>query len=146
MFLHLSVILFTGGGVGMHGRGTCVAGCVCIGGGHAWQGTCGGGMHGRGACVAGCVCGGGHAWKGGGMCVRETATEVGITHCTGMHSCFGIAFDAYGQQNHPCLWLNPSEDFCFKRKMTVKDRFCLEVLLSRVSNDCDKFIHKGTLD
>ena len=116
-------------GAGMHGRGR-VAG-ACMVGGHVWQGVCVvGGMHGR----------------GGGMCVRETATEVGITHCTGMHSCFGIAFDAYGQQNHPCLWLNPSEDFCFKRKMTVKDRFCLEVLLSRVSNDCDKFIHKGTLD
>ena len=65
MFLHLSVILFTWGG--MCGSGVCMAGgmhvgacmgsmCdrgVCMAGGHAWQG----GMHGRGACMAG-----GHVW------------------------------------------------------------------------------------
>ena len=51
MFLHLSVIVFTGGG-------------ACMAGGHAWQGVCmAGGMHGgehawQGACVAGaCVAG-----------------------------------------------------------------------------------------
>ena len=87
-----------------------------------------------------CVAEEGGCGKGGhvrrvDMCVRETATDVGVTHSTGMHSCFGIAFDAYGQQNHLCLWLILSEDFCFKRKMTVKDRFCSEVLLSRVSNN-----------
>ena len=42
MFLHLSVILFTGGS--MCGRWACVAGvCVCGGvcaWGHAWQGIC----------------------------------------------------------------------------------------------------------
>ena len=62
MFLHLSVILLTGGACvawGVHGRG-----------GHVWPG----GMHGRGACMAGggacvagwaCMAGGGHAWLGG---------------------------------------------------------------------------------
>ena len=77
MFLHLSVILLTGGGRawlgGVHGQG-----------GHVWPG----GMHGRGglvwldghawqggACVAGWACmAGGHAWLGGvcgegGACV-----------------------------------------------------------------------------
>ena len=55
MFLHLSVILFTGG---VHDRG------------HARQGD----MHGRG-----CVCGEEHAWQGhasfGGMHSGEMATE-----------------------------------------------------------------------
>ena len=76
MFLHLSVILFMGGGMcgrghawqgGMHGRGACVAG-TCVAGG----------MHGRGACMAGvCVAGGGHAWQ----ILRDP---------TGMHSCFNF--------------------------------------------------------
>ena len=49
MFLHVSVILFTGG--------ACVAG-----GRHAWQG----GMHGKRE-----VHGGGHAWQGGGhACIK----------------------------------------------------------------------------
>ena len=60
IFLHLSVILFTGGacmakGGGMHGKGGCMAK-----GGHAWQ---------RGACMVKGVCGkggmcgkGGHVW------------------------------------------------------------------------------------
>ena len=53
------------------GRGACIAkwctwqGCVHGGG------ICGGGMHGREARMAG-----------------ETATEVGSTHPTGMHSCY----------------------------------------------------------
>ena len=59
---------------GVHGRGVCMVGGIC-GRGHAWQGgdmhSREGGMHGRGACMAG-----------------ETATEVGSTHPTGMHSCY----------------------------------------------------------
>ena len=87
MFLHVSVILFTGRGHvrwggcmagGVHGRGACVAGgCVC-GRGHAWQGTCMlGGCIWYGVCVAGGMYGwgdmsarggvacvvGGHAWQ-----------------------------------------------------------------------------------
>ena len=80
MFSQASVILSKGAhawhGVGMRGRGTCMAG------GHAWQGACmaggvhGGGMHGRRACAwwgvhawQGGICGGGmqcrgHAWQG----------------------------------------------------------------------------------
>ena len=47
--------------------------------GHAWQ---------RGMCMAK-----GHVWQGEGACLAggmragETATEVGVTHPTGMHSC-----------------------------------------------------------
>ena len=56
---------------GVHGRG------------HAWQGgACmAGGVHGRGACVAG-----------------ETATTVGGTHPTGMHSCFRFKSVQSGEQ------------------------------------------------
>ena len=50
MFLHLSVILFMGGG--MHDRGVCMAR------GHAWQGACVAGVYVAGACMAGGVCGG----------------------------------------------------------------------------------------
>ena len=80
MFLHLSVILFTGG---VRGRGV------------AWQGAC---M--AGACMAGEACvaggvhdrrgvrGGGHAWQGRGVCLAgETATAADVMHPTGMHSC-----------------------------------------------------------
>ena len=63
IFLHLSVILFTGGGRVWQG-------------GHAWhggvRGSWAGGMHGRGACVADTTIYG--QWAGG-------------THPTGMHSC-----------------------------------------------------------
>ena len=76
MFLHLSVILFTGGacmagGVwwedmrgkgGMHGRG-----CAWQGGMHGRRVACvvGGGMHGRGGMHGGGACvAGGHAWQG----------------------------------------------------------------------------------
>ena len=89
MFLHLSVILFTGGGMcgergcgkgGMHGKGVHVwqRGCTCM----AKVGMCGmddkwWGMHDKGVCVArGCVYAG------------EMATEAGGTHPTGMHSCW----------------------------------------------------------
>ena len=54
MFLHVSVILSTGGG--MHGGGACVAGGM-HGRGCAWWGACmAGGMHGRGACVCHAQC------------------------------------------------------------------------------------------
>ena len=60
MFLHMSVILFTGG--------------------RAWQGM--GAMHGRGVCVAG----GMHGRRGTYM-AGEMATAAGGMHPTGMHSC-----------------------------------------------------------
>ena len=67
MFLHVSVILSTGG--------------------YVWQG----GMHGRGCAWQGGMCGGGHAWWGACVAVvcmaGEMATAVGSTHPTGMHSC-----------------------------------------------------------
>ena len=66
MFLHLSVILFTGVACmarGMPGRGLWQEG-VCGRLGHAWKE----GMH------------------GGGIHAGETATETGGTHPTGMHS------------------------------------------------------------
>ena len=64
MFSQVSVILSTGE--------LCVAGGVCVAGGHVWQGVCmAGGMCGRGACAAG-----------------KTATAVDSTHPTGMHSWF----------------------------------------------------------
>ena len=91
MFSQASVILFMGGG--MHGRrvcvvGACMAGGMHGGGGHAWQR----GVHGRGHCMAGAGCAWqGHAWQGHawqGVCVAGgTATAVGGTHPTGMHSC-----------------------------------------------------------
>ena len=92
MFLHLSVILFTGGCAwqgGMCGRGDM------HGGGHAWGacvagGACmaGGGMCGRGACMVG------GAWQGGmhathaPLAIRDIVSQcMGGTHPTGMHSC-----------------------------------------------------------
>ena len=59
MFLHLSVILFTGGGV--CGGGHVWQG-VCMAGGHAWWG---GACVARGSCVArrACMAGGGRAWQ-----------------------------------------------------------------------------------
>ena len=39
----------------------------------------------------------GHACRGE-ACVQETATEAGITHATGMHSCFNISYGPYKQQ------------------------------------------------
>ena len=108
MFLHMSVILFTGGR-GHVWRGGCV--CVCGRWGHAWLGAHawqgGGGMccrgacmvrrwgvhgrghvwQGRGVCMVGGMCGRGVHGGGGGMRAGETATEAGGTHPTGMHSC-----------------------------------------------------------
>ena len=82
-----------------HG-GACVAGGMhvgdwggaCMAEGHACLGGGVGGMHGwghawPGACVVGgaCMVRGMH---GGGACMAgETATAVGGTHPTGMHSC-----------------------------------------------------------
>ena len=72
---------------GMHGRGTCMAGCM-HGRGHVWQRHAWqGGMHGSG-----------HVWQGAcvvrgervcqGVCMAgETATAVDGTHPTGLHSC-----------------------------------------------------------
>ena len=79
MFLHLSVILFTGGG-GMCGRGgVCGRGCVCgrghacMVGGHAWWV----GMH--GGCVGACMAGGrGMHGRVGGMCGRGVCVAGGM--------------------------------------------------------------------
>ena len=78
--------------IGMHGRGACMAGCVCS------TGACmAGGIHGRGACMAGvgCVHGRGYmavrgmhdrgcvwqgAWQGsmeGGVCGRGACMAGG---------------------------------------------------------------------
>ena len=60
IFLHMSVILFTGGGMcgrdgGVHGGGPR----VCVVGGMHGRGMCGGGMHGRGCAWWG------HVWQEG---------------------------------------------------------------------------------
>ena len=67
---------------GIHGRGACVAGGH--GGGCAWQG----GMCGRGACMTGGV----HAMH---TPPAQTLQDMvgqcaGVTHPTGMHSCFNL--------------------------------------------------------
>ena len=99
MFLHVSVILFTGGEACVPDGGVRGGGHACPGGGggHAWQGACmpWGGMH----------TWGGHAWQGGmrgrgvwqgmrGMHApppptpRDTVDQCAAgTHPTGMHSC-----------------------------------------------------------
>ena len=107
MFLHLSVILFTGGvGVGgMHGRGhasrrdihgrghawwggMCGRG-VCMTSGHAWSG----GMHGREACMVGAcvarrsgVCMARGPCMAGGVCGRRDG------HCSGWCTSYWNAF------------------------------------------------------
>ena len=90
---------------GICDRGTCMAG-GCMVGGHAWQGVCVAG----GSCMVGGMHVGGHAWWGacmlGGMhgrgmhgrghachacppALRDIVSQcAGITHPTGMHSCF----------------------------------------------------------
>ena len=98
IFLHLSVILFTGGCAwqgGMRGRDACMAG------GHAWQGACmvRGCAWQEGVCVVGghawqgaCMVGG-HAWQGGGhvwQILRDKVDE----HPTGMHSCLKMSLIA----------------------------------------------------
>ena len=92
MFLHVSVILSTGGAC-MVAPGGGVCGCSagvrgCSGGMHC----CSGGVHG---CSRGgmCGCSGGHAWLlPGGACVGydeilRYGQWAGSTHPTGMHSC-----------------------------------------------------------
>ena len=63
---------------GMYGRGHVWQGGVRGRGMHVWHGVCmAGGMCGKGVCMAG-----GHACVAG-----KTATAVGSTHPTAMHSC-----------------------------------------------------------
>ena len=109
MFLHLSVILSTGGGGacvaggacvggrGVRGRRACVAeGGVCMAGGYAWQWGCAW----QGMCVAGRhAWQGGHVWQGGmhgrgGVHGRGHTCHtcplpptLRDTHPTGMHHC-----------------------------------------------------------
>ena len=74
---------------GMHGRGACVQGAYmtgegvhcrgCMAGG-AWQG-----VHGRRYMARGV-----HGVGGGACIAGETATELGGTHLTGMHSCYNF--------------------------------------------------------
>ena len=75
MFLHLSVILFTGG--------------VCVGGHTCWRE----GMCGRG------VCGRGHAWQGG--CSWQGVCMVGAIHGRGMH---GSGHAWRGTCSQPLKW------------------------------------------
>ena len=78
----------------MPGWGACMAGCVCVTRGHAWQRGVHGGMHVRGHVDGGACMAGDHVWQwecvARGMHVGETATEVGGTHPTGMHSCYQL--------------------------------------------------------
>ena len=79
----------------MRGRGACMAGRLCIGRGYVWWGVC------MGVCMAGGMHGGGgYVWHGG--CVAgETATTVGSTHPTGMHSCFFTVVPAINRSYVP---------------------------------------------
>ena len=76
MFLHVSVILFTGGCL-VQGEGLVPGGCLVQG--DVWS--------------RGCLVQGGLLWWGGPdpgrVCVETplTTTAVGGTHPTGMHSC-----------------------------------------------------------
>ena len=115
MFLHLSVILLTGGHAWLLGGG--MRGCSW--GGHAWRR---GGMCGEGGCAwqRRGMCGkGGHAWYAPPD-PRDTAGHcAGGTHPTGMHSCSSyfrcipsilttesniVSFDRYS----PCMNSNSS--------------------------------------
>ena len=101
IFLHLFVILFTGGAcvVALGGRA-----CVVAPGGHAWllqggmRGCCRGGVHGCSGGACGVAAGG--ACMGYGE-IRRYGQWAGSTHPTGMHSCV---------RNTPCtnfskIWL-----------------------------------------
>ena len=59
-------------GKGMGGRGTCMAGGMCIRevAMHGWGACVAGGMCGRGVCMAGGVHCKGHAWQG--VCMADT--------------------------------------------------------------------------
>ena len=74
IFLHLFVILFTGGSLvpGVHGPGGAWSGGV-PGGAWSW------GVHGPGGCLVETL-------------PPRTATAAGGTHPTGMHSCLFIKF------------------------------------------------------
>ena len=110
MFLHLSVILFTGRGSSMAGSG----GGACVGVGDVWQGVCSGGVHGRGEGVHGRgrwqgVHGRGEGMHGRGCmaggcaCVAwETATAADDTRRTGMHSCSLIILSSYALGGSTC--------------------------------------------
>ena len=101
MFLHVSVILFTGGCYpSMHcrwypsmpcSRGVPVAGGACSRGVPAPGGTCPRGLLPGGCSLRGDLLGGGLLCGGGGWRPpprRQTATGVDVTHPTGMHSCW----------------------------------------------------------
>ena len=86
MFLHVPVILFTGG---MRGRGTCMSRGV---GGHTWQGDMHGGghtwrrgMHGRGQGT------GGHEWQAD-------------DHCSGRYASYWNAFLYVQNFEHGAKW------------------------------------------
>ena len=92
MFLHVSVILFTGGGG--CAIPACIAGGIpaCLAAG--LQGVAGPGASApRGVCSGGGgVCSGGSA-PGGRGARPGTATTAACTHPTGMHSCsFVVSF------------------------------------------------------
>ena len=67
--------------------------------GHVWQGVCmAGAVHGRDVHGGG----GGHVWQGI-MHARETATEVGGIHPTGMDSCFHFHW-SFNENGHNTGW------------------------------------------
>ena len=100
----MSVILLTGGGL-VPGR------CLLGGGAWFWGGLVRGCLLGGGACservlVQGWVFGpGGCVWSGGvpGRDPPQTATAVGGTHPTGMHSCFKVDAKFFNNRTYPVL-------------------------------------------
>ena len=121
IFLHLFVILFTGGvhaGPGGVHWGVCMWGVhrwmrvywgVLVAGGHAWLGVCvAGGVHGQG----GCACHPRPPPEPPGLIPRDMVSQwAGGMHPTGMHSCFFIKLnDLFLFQWQPC------EILCLQRK------------------------------
>ena len=103
MFLHVSVILFTGR--------VSMAGGACVAGGHAWQGHAwqggmrgGGDMHGRGMCGRGACMARGNVWQGGvhgrGVCMPRTPPRHYEIPIKRYFFTFGVRFTAlYAMKN-----------------------------------------------
>ena len=97
MFLHVSVILSTGGGMhggGVHGGGMCAWQGACMAGGmHVWQGCAWrGNVHGRGhAWRGGCVAGGCVPWQILWDTVNERAVRI-LLECILVVACQNTTF------------------------------------------------------
>ena len=94
MFLHLCVILFTGGGMGGVSVPTCTTDHITRGGSLSREslsgGLCPGASLSRGSMSEG-LCPGGSLSRGslsGGVCQEDLPPVWYGTHPTGMHSCF----------------------------------------------------------